>query len=273
MRPLPHTSSVRGGWESLPRGVREERHPVGLSEDSPELWLATLFHVAWQCPDGTHLRAVRFEPKPRAVRFRLDREEEPPIQRDDPDSPGVRSISEADPNPVFDLIFPAEESSKSFVSPLPIDPFSASVAAIDVLPDGGPTISTPAGKPKAAPEATEEKQETPSIIATMSTEPKERVNEKDADSSWAPASDVWPNDARFTTYKQFRAHLAKYEDEIRTRNPRPNRLDIHAGDWLKHNSRHTNQTFENLDKGTADDFYLAELEERKAKVREGEFGK
>jgi hypothetical protein len=65
------------------------------------------------------------------------------------------------------------------------------------------------------------------------------------DEAYVLASTVWRD--RFGTYKKFTAWLKKDGKAVRTRSPRENRLEIHAGDWVRFWKKHEEQEFENLD--------------------------
>lgn len=95
------------------------------------------------------------------------------------------------------------------------------------------------------------------------------------DSSWVGASTLWPE--HFETWRKAKAFLKKHP-EIRTRHPRENRCQIHAGDWAMYWAGQDKKGFDALDKkgeglrSIADDpsvsgEFLAQAEERVARLR------
>lgn len=87
------------------------------------------------------------------------------------------------------------------------------------------------------------------------------------DSAFLPAS-TFLDKTRFKTYKQLRAAL-EARSTIRTRKPSPQRLEIHAGDFLRYCKELDTADFEALDR-TADRttiHFLAELHRRQEDIK------
>lgn len=116
-----HIIKAGEAWKMLPEAVREKwaSSEAEKSENEPNLWVATMFHLAWKCVDGTLLRADRLT---------------------------LEAVPEGETWSEPPALVPAEESSNAFVSFLPIDPFSASVAAIGLLLDSASPVGFLAGR-------------------------------------------------------------------------------------------------------------------------------
>ena len=91
-------------------------------------------------------------------------------------------------------------------------------------------------------------QEHAAASARLESEPRpEAAEPATADEPWVPAGALWR--ARFETYEQFRAWLDRTPDsEVRRRHPRPNRLEIHAADWVRYWTHQDEGEFEGLDR-------------------------
>ena len=86
------------------------------------------------------------------------------------------------------------------------------------------------------------------------------------DSVWISVSDLYPE--RFENYGACKRYLNKHSHEIRTDKPSPQRLVVHAGDWLKHWANADKGAFDSLDrKPELVDGFMAGIEKRKAKIR------
>ena len=84
------------------------------------------------------------------------------------------------------------------------------------------------------------------------------------DDAWVPISTVWRD--KFETYKQCKAFLNS-TNQIRTRKPNKQRLDVHAGDWVRFWRRQSDEAFEELDSPSEQvEALISSAEERKADV-------
>jgi hypothetical protein len=73
---------------------------------------------------------------------------------------------------------------------------------------------------------------------------EENIRPPEAESdAWIGAADVWPK--KFTSYRKFQAFLREHP-EIRTRKPSRQRLELHAGDYLRCVAIMDNNAFEAL---------------------------
>jgi hypothetical protein len=84
-------------------------------------------------------------------------------------------------------------------------------------------------------------------------------------SAYSPAKDFLDAD-RFPTFKALRTFLTKHP-EIRTRKPSPQRLEIHAGDWMRHFRGKDGAAFDALDTSPeAVEAFLAESKARREEI-------
>jgi hypothetical protein len=85
-----------------------------------------------------------------------------------------------------------------------------------------------------------------------------RVAEQD---NFVLVSRVWPG--MFDTYRKAKHYLDQHKEEIRTRKPRPNRLEVHVGDLLRCRAIESKSP----EPSDADiERYLAELSGRKSEI-------
>ena len=85
-------------------------------------------------------------------------------------------------------------------------------------------------------------------------------------SGWVSVSLLYPE--RFETYGECKRFLDKHRDEIQTDKPSPQRLVVHAGDWLNYWANVDRGAFDSLDREPElVDGFIADIEKRKSQIR------
>ena len=86
---------------------------------APQTWLWLIFHVAWQCPGGSILRGERVFPR-HHLEWCLALIEEKPYRGSQETASEIQSILD-------------DPQDDQFISVLPVDPFTASIAMLDLV--------------------------------------------------------------------------------------------------------------------------------------------
>jgi len=84
------------------------------------------------------------------------------------------------------------------------------------------------------------------------------------DTAFVPAKSLWQD--KFDTYSKFRNWL-KQNQNIRTRKPSKNRLEIHSGDWVRAWNFQSDAEFKSLDAAEVEQDCVEEIEKRKTALR------